>query len=68
LQEDHQLALVVACVRETLKNGMRVWWIDKHSEFQTKGCTRNTPGSNPLEIPLSWKDIKNGTYKYVSCD
>ncbi len=59
--------LIVGCVRETLENGERVWWIDKHSEFRTKGYTKDTPGENPLKLTLTLEDIENGTFKYVVC-
>jgi len=67
LKENGSLDLVIACVRETLENGVRVWWIDKHNEFRTKGCGKKTLGINPLELPLTLKAIKNGNFKYVSC-
>ncbi|CAF0936503.1 unnamed protein product [Rotaria sordida] len=63
LQEIDSLDLVVACVRETQENGTHVWWIDKHSEFRTKGYTKETPGVNPLELSLTLKAIKNGNFK-----
>jgi hypothetical protein len=66
LKENDSLDLVVACVRETLNNGVRVWWIDKRNEFRTKGCGKKTLGINPLELPLTLKAINNGIFKYVS--
>ncbi|CAF3753638.1 unnamed protein product [Rotaria sordida] len=47
LQEIDSLDLVVACVRETQENGY----------------TKETPGVNPLELPLTLKAIKNGNFK-----
>ncbi len=67
LRDNNSLDLVIACVRETKKDGILTWWIDTHSEFRTKGYRRNIPGRNPLDITLTSKKIKNRSYKYVSC-